>query len=550
MRKELPFGMERAATESPDDLAASVTMEEGAFLTSLHLAGNMCGMNGDMAANAEERGLAVFSEGKAEVTAPGMKAVSLFPLFGKEAAREAYPEAFFPALLSLAASRALSSDDSHWKRVLSSVLPYAFPSLDASRLVNAAMLALRRFIELGIALDEDVSLSLDRDEAEKFMLLPEAERIALMAGSYDTDKLTHAVSLSFLLSGIPEEDLDGYLGVIGKITGKTPDAETLMTLPVLDSRDGIVTGRKMPQKKAGSIVVSSDFTISYTGWMPDSFYLFSELSKCDAASEWRITKSSVKAAFSLGMKPEEIRDRLQRLSEFPLPEMLYQRISSWYSSFSSIRAERALILYTDERNGRIVEALPTMRPHILGKLGENVFLMEPQNESLWRRALENAGFDMLGPTEGPSIVWHDRKISQLPSTVPPLPEVPERRAVPFDSGRRQRIMDGAGDELRKILTASGFIISEDQETPRIDTVNGLYYQEKLHLIHSACQGGCKLYLEDTDGKAIAGKAEKTEDSGTVSLGGRRIRISKVWKAALLPAGVYDWESEGIDEAFR
>ncbi len=538
MRRELPFGMEKTGRE---ELASSVTEEEGAFLTSVFLSGRTDAYRPEMAENAAERGLIYPADGRMLLSEAAMDTISPYPLLGRNAERKPYPEAFFPALLSAAASGALPSDASHWKRTLSSLIAPAFPSAGREEIVQSASAVLHRFAELGIADDDGSTLTLDREEAERFMALPEEEKLALMISPPSASSLAYSVFLAFQLSGVEKDKAGECIDMIGRITGcPFPDRETLFALPILAEDDGIVSGRRMRKGKAESIVVSSDFTISYEGCMPASIYLFAELSRCDVTSEWRITRNSMKAAFSLGLTPEDVKDTLERLSQFPLPEMLYPRISSWYSSFSSVRMERAMLLYTDDRNGRIVDALPTMRMHILGKLGENVFLMDPTSEALWRRALENAGFDMLGPASGPAFVQKDRKISQLPSPSSPFPQLPEKRRIPFARARREEMMEGAQTELRKALIASGFITDADEPTPELDEANGLYYQEKLHIVHSACQGAGKLYLEDIDGHIAIGMAEKGQDGDTVIVSGRAMSISRMWKAALLPLGTVDW----------
>ena len=79
---------------------------------------------------------------------------------------------------------------------------------------------------------------------------------------------------------------------------------------------------------------------------------------------------------------------------------------------------------------------------------------------------------------------------------------------------------------------------EEQETPRIAEVNGLYYQEKARLIHQAITEGKKLYVEFTDGETLIGRAEKIDDE-RIRLSGREIDIAKIWKTASLPVSVKD-----------
>ena len=138
------------------------------------------------------------------------------------------------------------------------------------------------------------------------------------------------------------------------------------------------------------------------------------------------------------------------------------------------------------------------------------------------------------------------EITEIPSPVFKAPKISEEREIPFCQGKIKSLMDSSDTKLRKALILSGFITSEEQPTPYVEMINGLYYQEKLRAVH---QGETKkVYLESVDGDVTIGRPERTEDPDIFLVFGKSIRISKVWKAAVLPASVRDWDEDLSDNA--
>ena len=539
MKRELPFGFEKILSENRESAIQAVNDDEGAFLSALYLSEGKI-IEPSYLIAMTERGMAEEDkEGIYHVTEEGMAAVSLYPLLGRNDERNPYPEAFFPSILSFAASSEIPSGQNHYSKSFSSdFFTSIFPAFSKDRIRDAAMLAVKRLIELSVIKEKASGLSISLPEAERFMSLSEYERLALVIFpecTHDRDKLGKAALFIYLvsrISRIKKEDAEGKLTQIAAIAGiASYDEELLYTMNIIEDDENTVSGLQIPEKSS-EITVSSDFTI-----------------KCSTASEWKITKQSAKAAFSMNLSDKDIIGKLREISSFDLPETIGQRLSAWYESYSSIRAERALLLYTDERNSRIIDALPTMQMHIVSKLSPNIFLMKAETEMHWRRALENAGFDMLGPTEGPEMITSPGpEITEIPSPVFNAPEIREEREIPFCPEKIKSLMDSSDTKLRKALILSGFITSEEQPTPYVEMINGLYYQEKLRAVH---QGETKkVYLESVDGDVTIGRPERTEDPDIFLVCGKSIRISKVWKAAVLPASVRDWDEDPSDNDNR
>ena len=541
-KQTLPFGFDSVLSSMPGRAAAAADEADGAALTLLALFPESAEKSISLP-SLLDRGLAENTEGAVRVTDEGMKAVSLYPLLGSPGKHHPYPSAFFPFLLSAAASRTLPSG--RWQRMLSSdFFTSLFPGIPPERIAEAAAEAMEALLRLGIAENDSGVITIRKKNAESFMALSEEERIAVVIDertAYDAALrrkaalMIHAISH---LSGISEEEAAGRISMLEGASGYSCSLEKLSGFSVIENDGGIISGRTMHPEGSDTCTISSDFSITCTGRAPDDLFLYAAPVSSDTTVQWKLTKASLKTAFSLGLTPDDVCVRLRRIASYELPETIEPRISGWYSSYSSIKAERALILTADERNARIIDALPTLKMHILGKLGENIFLMDSTTEPLWRRALENGGFDMLGPTSGPRFMEDEEERALLPPSGFSVPEIPEEREVPYDGDTRKKLLDTSDSPLRTALIASGFIVSESQETPDAEMVNGLYYQEKMRLIHAAIADGEKLYLEFPDGSTLIGRAEKEED-GNIAILGRSIDPAKVWKAARLPLSVRD-----------
>ena len=541
-KQTLPFGFDSVLSSMPGRAAAAADEADGVALTLLALFPESAGKYVSLP-SLLDRGLAENADEAVRVTDEGMKAVSLYPLLGRRGKHQPYPSAFFPFLLSAAASRTLPSG--RWQRMLSSdFFTSLFPSIPPERIAEAAAEAMEALIRLGIAENDGGVITIRKQNAESFMALSEEERIAVAIDdrtAYDTAlrrKAALMISAISHLSGISEDEAERRISMLGEASGYSCSLGRLCMFSVIENDGGMITGRSMHPGGDDACTISSDFSITCTGKAPEDLFLYATPVSSDTTVQWKLTKASLKTAFSQGLTPDDVCARLRRIASYALPETIEPRISGWYSSYSSIKAERALILTADERNARIIDALPTLKMHILGKLGENIFLMDSTTEPLWRRALENGGFDMLGPTSGPRFAENEDETAVLPPSGFSVPEIPEEREVPYDGEMRKRLLKASDSPLRTALIASGFIVSESQETPAAEMVNGLYYQEKMRIINASIADGAKLYLEFPDGSTLIGRAEKEED-GSIAILGRSIDPAKVWKAARLPLSVRD-----------
>ena len=124
-----------------------ISDEESVLLTAAYISPES--LSGEEAASLLDRGLMSVEDGRRRITDLGMKGVSRYPLFGKEGQRQLYPEAFFPFLFATVASHSLPSG--RWQRAISSdFFTSIFPSVDKTRVLEAASRSIGRLIELGV----------------------------------------------------------------------------------------------------------------------------------------------------------------------------------------------------------------------------------------------------------------------------------------------------------------------------------------------------------------------------------------------------------------
>ena len=182
--------------------------------------------------------------------------------------------------------------------------------------------------------------------------------------------------------------------------------------------------------------------------------------------------------------------------------------------------------------------------HIEKKLSDTIYIMKRDTEALWRRALENAGFDMLGRTEGPQFKTEEKSAEIIQSSFT-RPAISEERAVPFNKGLKEKLILSSPSPFVKALAISGFITRENESIELPEMVNGLYYQEKMRLIRKAEDENLKIYAEFIDGSALVGHVRKADDESILILG-KTVAQCKIWKTAILPVSIRDLEMHPSD----
>ena len=269
--RKLPFGFERVLTQDENNVLEVLSTEDGMLLTRIALSLDTIEETEDIT-SLLDRGMAEWKDERLEVTEKGMKAVSLYPLLGTKKTRRIYPEAFFPFLLSIAASGMLPS--SRWQKSINSdFFTSLFPSIEKERAIEAAEKSIEALIQLGVIKDDDTTLSISKELSLSFLSLKEEERLALVISEecvYDREKCRRMALFINLASKISDvEEIENYLDTIKSITGSSVSLSDLLLFSILEIEDGRYTGRKLPEESTEHFAISSDFSITYTGKTPD-----------------------------------------------------------------------------------------------------------------------------------------------------------------------------------------------------------------------------------------------------------------------------------------
>lgn len=498
--------------------AGAITDKEGAMLSAISLVHSWLGMGDEEKASFIDRGLV--EDGNFHLSDVAQLAISAYPLLGDGNEQEIFPECFH-AMLAAAESE---------KEAEAAAL-LCFPAIDkaeAARLLQPTLSALHSLHVLE-----------DSRKAEDFLSLTLASRMAYILSPHDAmrrQKAVTAIALSEKISGLGGDREKEAERLIQEASGYDGFSFfTLENLQLLYRKDGKLYGR-VESKARPSLVVTSDFSIIAQGRLTAAIYLFAEPRKAGIASEWAITKESIRKGLERGLSGDQIISMLDQASSENIPESVKSRIHFWEETLTSVKGSSVIALDVTERAERLIKAMyDKLEAHIISHPAPGLFLMRPDTAWQWSALLSSVGLDVLGS------ISVEKKEEQLPDTdiieLRPERTIPDERAVPFDRERRQSLL-ASDDIYRKALVLSGIIYDEAQETPALeDVVLGLDYQEKKRLISYSISHGRKVYAEFVGGSVIIAKAEKSAKDGYVLLNGREIEIAKIWKTALLPLSV-------------
>ena len=338
-----------------DAIASQVSDEDGMLLSSIVLSDGGCPLSDEEEASLCDRGLIERKkDGTLKVTETGMKAVSFYPLFGRKCSRKPYPSAFFPMMLSIIASGELPEHHALYSRNLSSdLIAGRFTQIAKEDFSAAAVRTAEALDAMGFIRHDGGKLSMDRENAIRFFSLPLHDKLSYMIhpelDEENHRKLSKAIALIEHLSDYSEDDIGNLFRRIEAITGfdLSDDMEWLLRFSIIYIQDGRVNAYDTGRSTASDAIISSDFTITSDGTLKSPVFLFAEPLKADVSEQWAITRTSAKAAFSMGRSDKDIMKEIRKISSETVPDMVSGRISSWYGSFSSLRCMRALVIQSE-----------------------------------------------------------------------------------------------------------------------------------------------------------------------------------------------------------
>lgn len=516
------------------DYLDRITDEEATVLSYIRLGGDTSKLDRYVIRREESLGfIHKDNNGCYTVQKEAYPLLSDYPLFGRYKTTRDFESHLVPFVLAAVNEGYIKADESKIRTYFNSdYFTSLFPA--DKNFSDAAIVIVDSLRKLDIIETSNSYLRLNRDRASMFMELDVKSTISYIISPEleDKERERHVKAIDLLSRLRCIDDLGKYLKVIFNISqyDLTDDIQKLYTLKIIyDDEDGMecVNFNDIHQSNA---VVSSDFTLSYTGVCNGNLFFFLKPIKTDTITQWIVDKSTLRSSFSMGYTPAEVISNLQEISLYPLPGTLLSRLEGWYAQFRTIQLKRALVLVTDEKNSRILDSLPLFRRHILSKPAENVFLLNPESESEWRKILNYSGYDMLTDTIGEQFVTkHESKALKSYDSLMPLPV---KRDVEFNNEKYKSLLNNAESATDKLLFSYGMF-----EPIEISMVEGLYFQEKMRVIQDSISKERLLFIEDIESMIdIVSPKEiiHSDDFFILETDKGSLIIDKLWLVAMLP----------------
>lgn len=285
-----------------------------------------------------------------------------------------------------------------------------------------------------------------------------------------------------------------------------------------------------------SPTIDSDLSISFSGDIEpvedkDLLHVIAVARKVNVVRTYEINKATVMRAFDLGFSVEEIIFYLKGLTHADFAQLETLMIH-WRDEYSSITIFDGIVVKADQRQSRIIDALPTLQPHIIAKIAPGLFLFSRKSESVWREILISTGIGYLPSSisEEPQTRAHEiiETHVEIPDESTHMAELPVQTTVQTES------LEPTFESLRKAIMAKVSSVSEREELlarlerklilvpEQISAVqgpsqtmqaSGFDFQGKMNLCKAAVQSKSdllELHVMDDDGNTQMVLAEAKE----------------------------------------
>ena len=148
-----------------------------------------------------------------------------------------------------------------------------------------------------------------------------------------------------------------------------------------------------------SAVFQSNFEISAPPGCPFPEELHAAIcgavSSYDISRTYHITKQSFASALSLGLKTSDLNKKLTAEGSPGLPQNLLFSLQQWEQEYGSISLKQGIIMTVDSRRLPLLLHSPQLAEYLKDSPAEGIFILDPAEESSWRPAFINAGFELL-----------------------------------------------------------------------------------------------------------------------------------------------------------
>ena len=322
------------------------------------------------------------------------------------------------------------------------------------------------------------------------------------------------------------------------------------------------------------LVIQPNFEITVKPFitLPDSVVLASamEIKQYDLFSHYTLTRESFLRAFDLGIKSEEILQKLRDLSQKEIPGNVIISLNDWEEDHRKVRLYSGVVLKVSDDKKMLVEKTAFLKPYILENLAPGVYLLDPEQEKLWMEALGELSISPLpasGDTSGeeseafiPEIKHYDFE-SMGKRVKWSVQKVKEDRFLESHKESLLRKLNSSGikgDERKEIEARikRKLIILESQINrgiirPEITEAKGMNFQGKVRLIESALLNSSDRlelnhYTQDGVESILVQPIELLKEEKERTLVGKilpdeemiRIKVSKISKVKKIRSSLF------------
>ena len=285
-----------------------------------------------------------------------------------------------------------------------------FPQIQQYALLCAA--GVSRFSKDGLKKEAQLLIDCLASIPESGCTLETILRLAFLVGTYTEEgtavtrksRFSRILEAARMESGIePEQNaelLDRMIdcalefGLLRKI-GTTGDG-----LDLYKNAEELSTAPQAPQELPKVLNIDSTFTVTLLPGLELKDLLpltdFLLVKSCGVVTEFEITRQSVSAGFDNDLTPEIIFERMERSSNYQIPQNLKINITEWYNSYSSAKLYYGYILKVTDSNISFAENNPNISKYIKEKLAEGIYLLNLPAGTEISTFIEESSLDFMG----------------------------------------------------------------------------------------------------------------------------------------------------------
>ena len=145
--------------------------------------------------------------------------------------------------------------------------------------------------------------------------------------------------------------------------------------------DSTFTVTLMPGLKLKNLLPLTDFLL---------------VKRCGVVTEFEITRQSVSTGFDNDLNPELIFERIEKFTNYQIPQNLKINITEWYNSYSSAQLYYGYVLKVTDSNIPLAENNPNIKKYIKEKLAEGIYLLNLPAGTDISDFIQESSLDFLG----------------------------------------------------------------------------------------------------------------------------------------------------------